>query len=40
MQVIRRKKKDSREKYLLKAIKDLENIISEDKFEQIEILKT
>ena len=36
----KKKEKDAREKYLLKTIKDLENIISEDKFEQIEILKT
>ena len=36
----KKKEKDAREKYLLKSIKDLENIIGEDKFEQIEILKT
>ena len=36
----KKKEKDSRENYLLKTIKDLENIISQDKFEQIEILKT
>ena len=36
----KKKEKDAREKYLLKTIKDLENIINEDKFEQIEILKT
>ena len=36
----KKKEKDAREKYLLKTIKNLENIISEDKFEQIEILKT
>ena len=35
-----KKEKDVREKYLSKTIKNLENIISEDKFEQIEILKT
>ena len=36
----KKKEKDAREKYLLKSIKDLENMFSEDTFEQIEILKT